>query len=50
MMMMGEEIKDGMTIEGMGQVKVDAQGHNILGNKVESEDKDNIKNLVKMGL
>jgi simple sugar transport system substrate-binding protein len=50
MLMKGEEIKDGMTIEGMGQVKVDTTGHNILGNKVESEDKDNIKNLVKMGL
>jgi simple sugar transport system substrate-binding protein len=50
MMMNGEEVKDGMTIDGMGQVKVDAQTRTILGNQVESEDKENIKKLVQMGL
>lgn len=50
MMMDGKEIKDGMTIDGMGQVKVDSATKTILGNQTESEDKENIKKLVKMGL
>jgi simple sugar transport system substrate-binding protein len=50
MMMDGQEIKDGMTINGMGTVQVDGETRTILGNQVESEDKENIKKLVAMGL
>lgn len=50
MMMNGEEIKDGMTIDGMGTVQVDGQTRTILGNQTESEDKENIGKLVAMGL
>lgn len=50
MMQKGEKITDGMTIEGMGQVKVDEATHTILGNETESLDKTNLPKLVKMGL
>ena len=50
MMHKGEQITDGMTIEGMGKVQVDAQQHTILGNATESPDKQNLPKLVKMGL
>ncbi|MBH2617903.1 substrate-binding domain-containing protein [Serratia ureilytica] len=50
MMHKGEKITDGMTIEGMGKVQVDAQQHTILGNATESLDKQNLPKLVKMGL
>ena len=46
----GEKITDGMTIEGMGKVKVDEATHTILGNETESLDKANLPKLVKMGL
>lgn len=46
----GEKITDGMTIEGMGKVKVDEATRTILGNETESLDKANLPKLVKMGL
>ncbi|ATZ92905.1 MULTISPECIES: substrate-binding domain-containing protein [Dickeya] len=45
-----EAITDGMTIDGLGKVKVDSQTHTILGNTTESLDKTNLPKLVKMGL
>ncbi|QKJ88148.1 ABC-type sugar transport system, periplasmic component [Paramixta manurensis] len=50
MMQKNQPIKDGMTIEGLGKVKVDEKDHNILGNNTESLDKANLPKLVKMGL
>jgi len=50
MMQKKEPITDGMTIEGLGKVKVDEATHTILGNNTESLDKDNLPKLVKMGL
>jgi simple sugar transport system substrate-binding protein len=41
---------DGMTIEGLGNVKVDEKNHTLLGNNTESLDKANLPKLVKMGL
>ena len=46
----GEKITDGMTIEGMGKVKVDEATRTILGNETESLDKANLPKLVNMGL
>lgn len=39
-----------MTIDGMGPVQIDTATRTILGNNTESEDKENIKKLVEMGL
>ena len=50
MMQKKEPITDGMTIEGLGSVKVDAANHTLLGNNSESLDKANLPKLVKMGL
>lgn len=50
MMQKKTPIVDGMTIEGLGKVKVDAAGHTLLGNNSESLDKANLPKLVKMGL
>lgn len=50
MLMHHEPITDGMTIEGMGKVSVDEKSRTIFANSVESLDKDNIDELVKMGL
>jgi len=50
MMQKKEPITDGMTIEGLGKVKVDEATHTILGNNTESLDKENLPKLVKMGL
>ncbi|AHG19528.1 LacI family transcriptional regulator [Chania multitudinisentens RB-25] len=50
MMQKKEPITDGMTIEGLGKVKVDEKGHTILGNSTESLDKANLPKLVKLGL
>jgi len=50
MMVNGEPIEDGMTIEGIGQVSVNEQTRTILANSTESLDKDNIQKLVKLGL
>lgn len=50
MMQKKEPITDGMTIEGLGKVKVDEKTHTILGNNIESLDKENLPKLVKMGL
>lgn len=50
MMQKNQPIVDGMTIEGLGTVKVDEQTHTILGNNTESLDKTNLPKLVKMGL
>ena len=50
MMQKKEPITDGMTIEGLGKVKVDEKSHTILGNNTESLDKENLPKLVKMGL
>lgn len=46
----GEAITDGMDIEGLGKVSVDAKAHNILGNQTESLDKANLPKLIKLGL
>ena len=46
----GEAITDGMEIEGLGKVSVDAKAHNILGNQTESLDKANLPKLIKLGL
>ncbi len=45
-----EPITDGMTIDGLGKVKVDQTTHTILGNNAESLDKANLPNLIKLGL
>lgn len=50
MMQKNQPITDGMTIEGLGKVKVDEQTHTILGNNTESLDKANLPKLVKLGL
>lgn len=50
MMQKNQPISDGMTIEGLGQVKVDESTHTILGNNTESLDKTNLPRLVKLGL
>lgn len=50
MMQKKAPITDGMTIEGLGKVKVDEAQHTILGNNSESLDKANLPKLVKMGL
>lgn len=50
MLMDGTPIVNGMEIEGMGKVTVDEQNKVILGQELESLDKDNIDRLVEMGL
>lgn len=50
MLVKGEEPTNGMTIEGMGKVRVDIEQRVILGSSFESLDKDNIANLVDLGL
>ncbi|MCU5773249.1 substrate-binding domain-containing protein [Erwiniaceae bacterium BAC15a-03b] len=45
-----EAFTDGMTIDGLGKVKVDEKTHTILGNSTESLDKANLPKLVKLGL
>ncbi len=50
MLMDGTPIVDGMTIDGMGKVTVDAENRVILGQELESLDIDNIDRLVEMGL
>ena len=50
MLMDGTPITDGMTIEGMGKVTVDAENRVVLGQELESLDIDNIDRLVEMGL
>lgn len=50
MMEKNEPFTDGMTIEGLGKVKVDEQNHTLLGNNTESLDKTNLPKLVKLGL
>ncbi|ACX89459.1 autoinducer 2 ABC transporter substrate-binding protein [Pectobacterium parmentieri] len=50
MMQKNQPITDGMTIEGLGKVNVDAQARTILGNNTESLDKANLPKLIEMGL
>lgn len=50
MMQKKTPITDGMTIDGLGKVKVDEASRTILGNNSESLDKANLPKLVKMGL
>lgn len=50
MMMDGVEIQDGMTIEGMGKIVMDAKNRVLLGQELEPLDTDNIDRLVEMGL
>ncbi|PKH21726.1 LacI family transcriptional regulator [Enterobacterales bacterium CwR94] len=50
MMHKNQAITDGMTIDGLGTVKVDEKTHTILGNNTESLDKENLPKLVKLGL
>ncbi|MCC8166650.1 MAG: substrate-binding domain-containing protein [Planctomycetes bacterium] len=50
MLMDGTPITDGMVIEGMGKVTVDAENRVLLGQELESLDIDNIDRLVEMGL
>lgn len=50
MMEKNTPIKDGMTIEGLGKVRVDDTTHTILGNNTESLDKANLPKLIKLGL
>lgn len=46
----GEAIRDGIDIEGIGKVSVDANTRVILGEKIEPLDKDNIGRLADLGL
>ncbi|MCD8352568.1 MAG: substrate-binding domain-containing protein [Planctomycetaceae bacterium] len=50
MLMDGTPIVDGMVIDGMGKVTVDAENRVVLGQELESLDIDNIDRLVEMGL
>jgi simple sugar transport system substrate-binding protein len=50
MMEKNTPIKDGMTIEGLGKVRVDDTTHTLLGNNTESLDKANLPKLIKLGL
>lgn len=46
----GTPITDGMTIEGMGKVSVDKDKKVILGQSLETLNKENLPRLVEMGL
>ena len=50
MMQKNQPIKQGMTIEGLGNVNVDEANHTIIGNNTESLDKANLPKLIKLGL
>lgn len=44
----GESFEEGMTIDGLGPVKI--SGNNLYGDKLEPLDKENLPRLVKLGL
>lgn len=46
----GKAIKQGDKIDGMGNMRVDADKHTLFGDELESLDKDNMQKLIKMGL
>lgn len=50
MMQKKEPITEGMTIEGLGKVRVNEATHTIIGNNTESLDKTNLPKLIKLGL
>ncbi|MCW5220847.1 autoinducer 2 ABC transporter substrate-binding protein [Verminephrobacter aporrectodeae subsp. tuberculatae] len=50
MLMDGQEPSDGMEIQGLGKVLVDKERRSILGQKLETINKESIDRLVGMGL
>lgn len=50
MLAKGTEVKDGMTIEGLGVVHPDSTTHNIIVNQLVTINKDTVDGLAAMGL
>ncbi len=49
-LMKGGEIKDGVTIEGLGEIKPDLANHNIIVDQLLEINKESVAGLVEMGL
>lgn len=50
MLAKGEEVEDGMTIEGLGTVNPDFSSHNIIVNELVEINKETVDDLAAMGL
>ena len=50
MLLEGKEITDGMDIEGMGKISVNAETHTILGDKIQPINRETVDELAALGL
>jgi simple sugar transport system substrate-binding protein len=50
MLASGQEVKDGMTIEGLGVIHPDPKTHNIITDNMQPINKDTVDKLADLGL